>query len=102
MVVQRSLYFLTSIHNRASTLWALQEAMQRFLGVARGQDGVKQVPAASALLPAGFSLPYTPSSEELQCSCLVFLLGDYRNPVFYSSFESPFLQHVTCVALGFL
>lgn len=76
--------------------------MQRFLGVARGQDGVKQVPAASALLPAGFSLPYTPSSEELQCSCLVFLLGDYRNPVFYSSFESPFLQHVTCVALGFL
>lgn len=48
------------------------------------------------------SLPCTPSSEELQCSCLVFLLGDYRNPVFYSSFESPFLQHVTWVALGFL
>lgn len=93
--------------NRTSPLWALQEAMQRFLWVAWGKDGVKQVTAASQCSAPSWIAPYHTHLAVKCCNAAVLyfythVLGDYRNPVFYSSFESPFLQYVTCAALGFL
>lgn len=78
-VVQRSLYFPhkhTQQLNRTSTLWALQEAMQRFLWVAWGKDKTGKAGNSSLTVLCSqldCSLPYTSSSEVLQRSCLVFL-----------------------------
>lgn len=60
--------------NRTFTLWALQEAMQHFLLSCRkgwGKAGNSSLAVLCSQLHC--SLPYTSSSEELQCSCLVFL-----------------------------
>lgn len=58
--------------------------------------------AASQCSAPSWIAPYHTHLAVKSCNAAVHGLGDYINPVFYSSFESPFLQYVTRVALGFL
>lgn len=72
--------------NRTCTLWALQEAMQRLSCMRKGWGKAGNSSLTVLCSQLHCSLPNTSSSEELQCSCLVFL-----NPCFRGLYKSSFI-----------